>query len=1707
MISGQISGGGSLTKKGAGRLTLSGNNTYTGPTTIEEGELRLTGSGILDDGAKLIVSGGGEFVLDSGGHTKKIGSLSGLGTINLNDNTLEVSRGGDFEGVIQGSSGRLKVKLKGSSSNDSYRLTLSGENSYTRGTLIEWGSLVISSDKNLGDPAGEIMFDTGILSVSEGFDCPRDIQLLGSSGAMLGVGSGAIRALKGRLTLSGIISGTGDLIVAGEGITVLSGFNTYSGRTFLVGGLSISQDSNLGSSGSDLVLSGGKLEVTGSFTSARDILLQRSAAIDVLDNSLTLSGVLSGTGSLDKEGEGTLTLSGVNTHTGQIRVKSGRLALSRLGVLGGQGNQLDIQGGGVLLSSGAQAKTVGTLRGTAGARLDLSDNTFEVGGGEFLGVIEGIGAKLKKVGVGTLTLSGDNTYTGGTSVEGGVLALSSDANLGDVAGGVALKNGTFLFETSFASDRRVTLMQGAVIEVKGGTSTLSGVVVGVGELKKKGAGTLLLSGVNTYSGGVTLSEGLLGVSSDQNLGASSPIRFEGGGLLVSSDLTSSRNGVLAGSGEVEVSSSKSFTLSGVLSGSGLFEKSGEGTLLLSGVNTYQGKTVLSGGVLGVSADHNLGNSSSSLEFDGGTLLFSEAWDCSRDLELKGAGKVDIAKGSMTLSGTISGEGSIEKSGSGELTLSGDNTHKGGTILSHGKLMATSNQNFGDELSPIHFRGGVLELSTGFEMARAILLEGSSELDVKQGTLSLSGSITGSGSLVKEGEGRLALEGDNSYTGILSVAKGVLRVSRDENLGGVGAKLELGSSTLLANGSFTSSKEISLTGSATVETGKHSVILSGDFSGSGSLKKRGEGVLTLLGSNQYSGGTTIDQGTLKGTTKSLQGDITNHTVILFDQTADGTFLGMIQGNGSLIKEGSGTVTFSRPNTYTGNTIIRGGHLKVANVPESELHLDGGSLHLLKGVGKKSLKRLEGRSAGLHLYDNHLEVEEGHFEGDISGEEAVLSKVGEGKLVLTGTNRHVKATEIKEGILNVASEGSLGDAKAPLKFKGGTLEVSRSFVSQRPMLLDEEGVIDVKSNAHLKVEGEVSGEKGIAKKGVGSLLLTGENRFKGDVSVHQGTLGLSSEKHLGEGVLKLKGGKLLPIASMKMNKQILVETPSYIETHPSIHLSLSGSLKGESQVRKVGRGTLNIEGDQTAFKGQLLAQEGVVSASGKLGGSLRLGVRGKLIGTGQVGSLSNSGVVSPGFSIGTLTVSGDYKQHPLADLRIELESRPNYSSKLIAHGKADLGGVLTLKLQPGFYQANSKYTVLQAQKVGGSFDQGVTVYDRGEDLSPSSGIGVNYLDDRVELNFLVARLVLSINPKGLTGNARAAFDYIAQFTQTELGDLWNVFAALSKISKGLLTDALEQLGPEQLGALALDRLQSNGLVQREMTASEIGDQATNTLWLRPIGAYYKQEKEGELLPFNSKIYGVTLGGGKKGSNGLLLSGGFGYTRSNLNWAIKRGDAEIQSVYLTPSFGIEKGWGYAKAYASAIISSYHVNRDIHFSGIGERRAKSSHKSHDLSIGFAAGLKVDLSSKYVKSLLLLPTLNLDYLNLFEKGYQESGADSLDLSVQKKRSSFLRLDTKIRCLKHFDFRSFRLSPSLYAGLIRAISLTEGTRCAKLKQEEQKQAEMVVQSYQKLKSQAALGAELLLSDQKRYSFNVGYEINLGDKKTIQEGKIGFNLKF
>jgi autotransporter-associated beta strand protein len=498
-------------------------------------------------------------------------------------------------------------------------------------------------------------------------------------------------------SFGGVISGAGGLTTAGTGTLTLSNVETYTGATTIGTGSTLALSGSGSIAASSGVADNATFDISGLSSGTMIAELSGTGSVVLGANTLTIGttsggnanqnssfgGVISGAGGLSTAGTGTLTLSNVETYTGATTIGSGStLALSGSGSIAASSGVAD--NGTFDISGLSSGTTIAELSGAGG--VTLGGNTLTIGaisGGNanenssFGGVISGTGG-LTKAGTGTLVLSGTNRYFGGTTINGGILAVSADANLGDATGGLTFGGGTLQFLSGFTTARDIMLNAG------GGTVDADGNagVTFSGDMTNGNSATggltfedstnsheiIVLSGTNSYSGPTTIAASAnLEANSTGALSPNSAFTVNGGLLLYDSNTIgglSGSGGVLggnAGNATLTIApESGTTTFSGTLgddtliSGTLSIVKTDAGTQVLSGSDTYTGATTIDGGTLEV--DGSITGSSSVTVNAGGTLSGTGIVDPPTVTIVSGAsfapGTARVPGTSMTIAGNL-----------------------------------------------------------------------------------------------------------------------------------------------------------------------------------------------------------------------------------------------------------------------------------------------------------------------------------------------------------------------------------------------------------------------------------------------------------------------------------------------------------------------------------------------------------------------------------------------------------------------------------------------------------------------------------------------------------------------------------------------------------------------------------------------------------------------------------------------------------------------------------------------------------------------------------------------------------------------------------------------------------------------------------------------------------------------------------------------
>ncbi len=1450
-LSGEIGGSGPLTKVGAGNLILNGNNVYSGGSILLDGTVTLGTSTALGSGQ---VDVNGPAVLLSGAADLNIANaivLNDVGTIDVNVFTTT------YSGVISGASVLNKV--------GSGNLILTNANTYSGGTTLNEGRLTVATNSALGTGTLTMANATTLASGAAGLVLANEIDIP--------TGVGTIDTAGNMLTLNGTIIGEGLLNKISAGNLVLNGANLYSGGTTINGGtVTVGTNTALGTGG--VVMADGTMLRAGvdGLALANAITLNGTSTMNTQAFTFTLNGVIGGTGTLSKIGDGNLVLAGTNSYSGGTNLTAGSLTVA---------NNSSI-GTGTLTTTGGTTLIVGTTTGTGtavtlanavvlgdgattvnlqGTSLTFNNNSSIATDGAALtlnGVVSGAGS-LVTGNFGTLTLNGANTYSGGTTINTrSVVYIGSDSALG--TGIVTTGGATGVYNNSGAIR---TLANNFVMNGGtwfGGTNfmVLNGTLSGAGFIIKAGPGTLALNGENSYAGTTQLRDGRISVSNSTSLGTGALRVFaptvppaDAAGL--DTRLRAGNTGISlanaitldTGSNLVVESDVASFTLAGVISGDGALTKVLSGNLILTGDNSYTGGTALNAGTITVGSNTALGTGR--LTMAGGTTLASGAANLvlANAITTLGAGTVDTTANVFTLNGVIDGAGSISKVGSGTLVLGGDNAYSGGTNLNAGTIQVNTNTALGTGGLVMADGTALLAGVNSLALANGVTLNGTSTMNTQGFTLALNGVIGGTGTLAKIGTGTLELNGDNTYSGGTSLTAGTIRVGNNNALGT--GNLAMAAGTFLQAGAplLTIANTVSMAGGATVDVAGQTLTLGGLISGAGPLSVIDSAsvpaaALVLTGLNTYTGGTVV----------------TGTTVLVSQDANLGNAAGGITLVGGTLRT---TASFSTARTFA-------------------LGTGGGTVDVATGTTLTSTGVVSGTS---------------------------LTKIGGGTLALNAANTYAGGTALNAGTISVGNNAALGTGA--LAMAGGTTLAAgaNNLALANAISTAGVGTVDTGSNI-FTLAGVVSGAGSIAKVGTGNLVVNGANTYAGGTALNAGTITVGNNAGLGTGVLTMADATTLSagVTGLTVANNIVTLGAATINSGatPSA-LTLSGVISGAGSVSKTGTGILNLTGAST-YTGATTVAAGTLNVTGSLASTVTVNAGAALTGTGTVGPLNvvAGGSVNPGVpgatNTATLAVAGSATLNGTYTANIAATT----SDLIAANGTLTKGGTLVVvPLVPtAFTQFNRVYTVASGTSRTGTFATTLGMDQFGAAFNPV----VEYTATQVNIRLAPQSLVTLGNRfGGISGNALE----VAQAFDRAVAGGYNPQAFFALYNAGSnLPRTLRELSGEQRATERRVVLDSNR-VTRETAfdrlnlgmASMAGQQVSTsdgdsslTFWLRGAGTWGKAQTSGAATSFQTEQLGL-LTGIDWSRDTLTVGGMFHYTTTNVEFGVLGGSSRVESV----------------------------------------------------------------------------------------------------------------------------------------------------------------------------------------------------------------------
>ncbi len=1028
----------------SGSYSLSGSGLLA-PYALVVGNLG-SGTFIHSGGTNSIGSGGltlGNYAGSSGSYTlsnsgqlsavyEYVGS-SGSGTFNQLGGTNNVGGSSLYLGFNMGSSGSYTLGGSGLLSAENYEYV--GQSG--TGTFIQSGGTNAASPgsylslyvgNGLGSSGSYALSSSGLLSTyalylgysgSGAFTQSGGTNNLGSGGLYLGYDSGS----SGSYALNGgLLAANGEEYVGYSG----GGAFTQSGGT-----------NDLGSSYSDLYL--GSAAGSGSYN------LKGSGVLSAADEWVGTYGP----GTFSQSG-GTNMVAGTFSlgSSGTYNLSGGALLVAGIQADGGT---FDF-GGGTLVATAAFSTSQGmTLTGSGGnGTINTSGNPVTLSG-----LLAGPGG-LTKAGSGTLTLCDSNTYSGNTTISGGILQLdftqpvaptSNIINNATNASPLVLGGGSLAIQgspgtTNSQQFNGLTVDPGSSGIVLSASSS-NALLLSVGTISRSPGGTLdftLPAGTQSATNGITTAtantNGILGGYA--TVSGTSWATVSGSNVIAysstSANYASGNINTFGSSGTVNLSPSGA--QGQITSAESLYtlDLTSSATTAVT-MNATGSLTLLGGGLLG---------NSSTASITGGTLEGSS-----------GVGElIVITPQNLTINSIIANNGStgaLTKAGTATLTLTGSNTYSGATtigagtlqignggggasigstngVLDNGSLVFSHSDSvtFTPPISGIGnltqagaavliltgsntysgsttISGGTLQVGNGtsgeFLGSATVTLNNNTALVFNHAdALTYSGSILGGGNLTQTGAGVLTLPGDNTYSGNTTVSAGTLQIGNG------------------TSGEFLGSGSVSLSNSAAlVFNHADALAYSGIVSGTGSLTQTGPGILTLTGNNSYSGGTTISAGTLQvgngGATGSLPVNlnITNNAALVYDLSGNPTVGGIISGSGSVTQMGTGNLVLTASNNYSGGTTISGGTLQVSG---------SGTL----GAGPVT-------DNGMLVFSLSGTPTYAGLIGGVGN----LTQMGAGVLTLLGDNTYSGSTTVSAGTLQVGNGTSgefLGSATVTL-----------------------------------------------------------------------------------------------------------------------------------------------------------------------------------------------------------------------------------------------------------------------------------------------------------------------------------------------------------------------------------------------------------------------------------------------------------------------------------------------------------------------------------------------------------------------------------------------------------------------------------------------------------------------------------------------------
>ena len=535
---------------------------------------------------------------------------------------------------------------------------------------------------------------------------------------------------------------------------------------------------------------------------------------------------------------------------------------------------------------------------------------------------------------------------------------------------------------------------------------------------------------------------------------------------------------------------------------------------------------------------------------------------------------------------------------------------GNTTIQQGTLAISREGSLGSGATVTIKNGTTLQTNKDVTISKGVILDSLSTIDTHGNNSKVTGNISGSGSLVMSGDGSLTLDTKvtapdgtvsyrgNDYSGGTAITGGLLIVNDDKDLGQANTDVAITGGTLQIANDITLERNIftSTSSGGAISTAGHNFVLKGavenhthtevdnsnpanpkltlvydDF---GHLVKSGAGTLTLTSdqSNYYVGTALNSDG------KEVA--ITGNTVINGGtlSVAKDEFLGIQEKLFEL--DTSGQVTTNKTNDAKdwdrGNLLIDGGTLETTAGLTTQRTINigvaGATINVVGAANNTTLEGLVKGSGGLIKEGEgtlHVSLQSSRYTTDDIALDPNYNK-----------NTYVGKTVVKAGVLEINTvERDLGVSPEGVELAGGNLKINGASALAKLSLTGTGGAIDT-TGSTVTVAGIVgpSTASGLEKLGNGTLVIAGDNSYKGDTTISNGKVQITTAKALGAdgSALILNGGVLQVAASslVELVKDTTIESTNGTIDTTSQNVTLTGKISGVGQLIKSGAGTLTL-----------------------------------------------------------------------------------------------------------------------------------------------------------------------------------------------------------------------------------------------------------------------------------------------------------------------------------------------------------------------------------------------------------------------------------------------------------------------------------------------------------------------------------------------------